>query len=78
MGHSVSVKFKSIFVKDRGGLHSSLHVRNEDATPQPFYGTRFFRVTISGIKKGGIIHYSSFDPVFPSIAGKLKFEEIQD
>jgi hypothetical protein len=67
MGHSVSVRFKSIFVKDSGGLHSSLHVRNEDATPQSFYGARFFRVTISGIKKGGVIHYSSIDPVFLNV-----------
>jgi hypothetical protein len=26
----LSVMFNSIFMKDRGGLHSSLHVRNED------------------------------------------------
>jgi hypothetical protein len=30
------------------------------------YGTRFFKITISGIKKGNIIHDSSFGAKFSS------------
>jgi hypothetical protein len=41
---------------------SFVWVYNSDPLQNEKYGSRFFKIAISGIKNGNIIHYSSFDP----------------